>query len=1118
MGPNGLLHNKSTNYLFIVLTVLLGQTCAYAATADVSAAGSHGLILSSFGNACGVGQNDNGELGDGTNMIDRKTPVPVATLVGALNQVSIGYYHSIALKTDGTVWTWGYNGYGELGSGNTTDRSTPFSVAGLTNILAVSAGNYHTLALKGDGTVWAWGANGNGQLGDGTTVQRTAPVQVINLTNVIAIEAGLNNFSLALKSDGTVWGWGYNADGELGDGTTTGRTSPVQVLNLSGVAQIAAGQYHGLARKSDGTVWAWGYGAYGQLGNGATTSQSTIVRVGSLASATSIAAGNLHSLAVQSDGTVWAWGADANGQLGDGTTTNKSAPEQIGASVTGFSSFSRVAAGGNFSMALQANGATWAWGDNTQGELGNGSTTSSLTPVTQSACPAPPPANDGLGVSAFTSHLSASVANKFTLFVKSDGTVWGSGENSNGQVGDGTEIDRSSPVQAVNVTGATGVAAGQYHSLAVTTAGSVWSWGYNGYGQLGNGRTTDQAVPAAINGFAGAVAVAAGTNHSLVLKSDGTVWSFGANGNGQLGDTTTTSRSSPVQVVGLTGVTAIAAGGLGNYSLALKSDGTVWAWGYNADGELGNGLSASTTSPVQVAGLTNVIAIAGGGYHSLALRSDGTIWGWGYDAYGQLGDGGTAAEHNIAHVNGLTNIIAIAAGQYHSVAVKSDGTVWTWGYNTDGELGVGNTTRSSVPVQVTGLTGVLAVAAGVDDTIALTTSGSLSAWGVNDKGQFGIAAPAASTVPVASATGVINVNHLTSAISPANGGVIVITPFSPTGYYGTGSTVCLIAEPATGYIFTGWSGTPLNSAGCLALTSDSSVSANFAVWTPPSALSFKPVTPCRVVDTRRPVGPLGAPSLAAGAIRSFTVPGACGIPAQAQAYSVNLTVVPHGTLGYVTMWPTGQPQPNASTLNSPDGRVKSNAAIVPAGTGGAVSVFATDNTDAILDINGYFVPAIDSSALAFYPLTPCRVVDTRGAAGALGGPYLVGQNSRTFPVQSSPCNIPVGALAYSLNFTALPHSTLGYLTVWPTGQGQPVVSTLNAPTGAITANAAIVPAGTAGGVDLFVTDDADMIIDVNGYFAAGRQSGDIRSTTSRHAESKTAAVRRELFPLLERLS
>ena len=312
--------------------------------------------------------------------------------------------------------------------------------------------------------------------------------------------------------------------------------------------------------------------------------------------------------------------------------------------------------------------------------------------------------------------------------------------------------------------------------------------------------------PAAISGFTGAVAVAAGSYHSLALRSDGTVWGFGYNGYGQLGDGTTTNRILPVQIPGLTGVTAIAVyGGNGSpgFSLALKSDGTVWAWGYNGYGALGDGTTTNRTSPVQVAGLTNVIAIAAGGYHSLALRSDGTVWAWGYDGQGQLGDGGSSSEYNIVQVSGLTNVIAISAGNYHSVAVTSDGSVWAWGYNGDGELGDASTSSSSVPVKVIGLTGALAVSAGMNDSIALTTTGSLSAWGKNDEGQFGISTPASSTVAITSATGVILVSHLTAG--PPTGGVIVIRPFSPTGYYATGSVVCLIAEPANGYIFTGWS-------------------------------------------------------------------------------------------------------------------------------------------------------------------------------------------------------------------------------------------------------------------------------------------------------------------------
>jgi hypothetical protein len=256
-----------------------------------------------------------------------------------------------------------------------------------------------------------------------------------------------------------------------------------------------------------------------------------------------------------------------------------------------------------------------------------------------------------------------------------------------------------------------------------------------------------------------------------------------------------------------------------------------------------------------------------------------------------------------------------------------------------------------------------------------------------------------------------------------------------------------------------------------------------------SGLQFIPVTPCRIADTRNATGAFGGPELSSGSSRTFNIPqSACGIPSSAAAYSLNVTVVPNGSLNYLTIWPAGEAQPYVSTLNS-DGRVKANAAIVPAGTNGGVSVYVTDATHFILDIDGYFVPNGTSSALAFYPLTPCRIADTRNAAGPLGGPFLSGNTSRAFPILSSNCNIPSTAQAYSLNVTAVPHGPLNYLTTWPTGTTQPNVSTLNASTGAVTANAAIVPAGTGGNVSLFVYNDADVILDVNGYFAPPAAGG-----------------------------
>ncbi len=251
-----------------------------------------------------------------------------------------------------------------------------------------------------------------------------------------------------------------------------------------------------------------------------------------------------------------------------------------------------------------------------------------------------------------------------------------------------------------------------------------------------------------------------------------------------------------------------------------------------------------------------------------------------------------------------------------------------------------------------------------------------------------------------------------------------------------------------------------------------------------SGNSFYTLPPCRVADTRYAPGAFGGPVMTAGLSRSFPFPSSvCSIPSAAQAYSVNATVVPRGPLSYLTLWPTGQDRPLVSTLNAFDGQVVANAAILPAGSSGAASAFVTDMTDLILDVNGYFGTPGGAAALSFYPLAPCRVADTRGTSSTFGGPSIGGGQSRDFPVPSSGCGVPSSARAYSLNVTVVPKGALPYLTMWPTGQGQPLVSTLNSFTGRVVANAAIVPAGTNGSVSVFAAGATDVILDINGYFA-----------------------------------
>jgi hypothetical protein len=254
---------------------------------------------------------------------------------------------------------------------------------------------------------------------------------------------------------------------------------------------------------------------------------------------------------------------------------------------------------------------------------------------------------------------------------------------------------------------------------------------------------------------------------------------------------------------------------------------------------------------------------------------------------------------------------------------------------------------------------------------------------------------------------------------------------------------------------------------------------------------FVPVTPCRVVDTRAGQGTSGAfgpPAMPGGATRDFPIAGGgCPVPATALAYALNVTVVPSRPLGYLSIWPTGRTQPVVSTLNSPGGGIVANAAIVPAGTNGAISVYVTDATEVIVDINGYFAPLGAANSLPFFTLAPCRVVDTRagqGTSGAFGPPTMSGGAGRDFPLPSGACSVPGAATAYSMNATVVPQHALSYLTLWPTGVNQPFVSTLNAPSGGIVANAAIVPAGNNGSVSAFATDSTDLILDLNGYFAS----------------------------------
>ena len=867
-----------------------GQVGGLANIVAVAAGAKHSLALRSDGVLFAWGDNAYGQIGNGVTT-DQKVPLQVLTGVAF---VAAGDYHTVALKIDGTLRTWGYNAEGQLGDGGTANRSTPYQVTGIGLVGYVAAGANHTLAvLSGGGGLKAWGKNTNGQLGDGTTTRATSPVSVVGVTTATAVAGGAS-FSVSRQVDGSLASWGSNSYGQLGLGDTTQRTTPQSVTAVSAVAAVAAGGSHALALAGAGTVSAWGSNAYGSVGDGSGTNRSSPVSVPGLSSIVAIGAGLYHSLAVTNTGEVWAWGYNNYSQLGDGTTANQLSPIKI--AEAGFNwkvatpTFSPVpgtySANQSVTMACATAGATIRY-------TTNGSEPTSASPqytaavsltvsttlkarafkagladsstatgayTLKVATPTFSPAagtyttaqtvtmaiatagatirytTDGSDPTAGSTTYSAPVSVPTTTTLKAAGfkSGWTTSDIRTGTytMNFGTlAAPTFSPAPAgyldsvaVTISAAAGAtvryttdgvtpglgsavyvspisltqtttlkakawkadytdsavtygtytlkvaapilsrAAGTYPAGTTVTVTAATAGATLNYTLDGSDPTdTDPAVASgaslvlgnytlkvrsfragcdasdiatatyAVTGQLTPGSVAAGQNFSLALLPDGTVFSWGNDSNGRLGDGGTTDRWIPGGVDGLTGIVGIAAGF--THSLAVDAQGRVWSWGLNTSGQVGDGTTTERHSPVLVAGLANVVAVAAGNGFSAALKADGSLWLWGENGLGQLGLGDTTDRSSAVQV--LNGVAGLALGTSHVVAVKTDGGVWSWGLNGSSQLGDGGTTNRSTPAQVAGLASVIRVAAGQGHSLAQLATGAIYAWGDNASGQLG---------------------------------------------------------------------------------------------------------------------------------------------------------------------------------------------------------------------------------------------------------------------------------------------------------------------------------------------------------------------------------------------
>jgi len=344
---------------------------------------------------------------------------------------------------------------------------------------ALATGTFHGILLNIDGTVWTWGANILGQLGDHVPFNIN-PLYVKGLENIVALDASGWGHNLALDVNGKIWAWGYNGDGQLGDNSAPYRETPMLISGLSDITAVAAGYDHSLAIKNDGSVWAWGCNGVGQLGDNTTTKQISPVRSGSLSNIISIAAGEGHSLALESNGILWAWGYNGDGELGDGSAINRKVPVQV----SSLGNVKTITAGERHNLAIKNDNTVWAWGNNQHGQLGDGSSTNHYVPVQ---------------ILSLDNVKAVAAGSQHSLVLKGDGTVWAFGGNSEGQLGDTTYNNRTSPVKVSGLEKVILIAASGNHSFAVKNDGTLWAWGNNEYAQQGRLKPTKSNIPVKLN-------------------------------------------------------------------------------------------------------------------------------------------------------------------------------------------------------------------------------------------------------------------------------------------------------------------------------------------------------------------------------------------------------------------------------------------------------------------------------------------------------------------------------------------------------------------------------------------------------------------------------------------
>jgi alpha-tubulin suppressor-like RCC1 family protein len=741
----------------------------------------------------GLGLNQYGVLGNNTISTTTTINMPIDIFNGKFNRnitsICANFQHAMLLDDNGYVYTWGYNTYGQLGIGTFAHSYFPIRITGgaLGNdtISAISCGYSFSVAVSATtGAVYTWGNNANGNLGDGTLTTRVLPVVVGGLftdpTIIIIAAAAGGNHVITLANDGQVYTWGYNNFGQVGDASGGTRTLPVRIrAALAGVTvkSVSAGYDYTVALSNDGKVYTWGNNPRGQLGDGTIVAKYTPTKITIADNITSISAGGAYVMALSSStGFSYAWGDNQKGQIGNGATsssvvssatkvpkiytlanvtsifagtdTNYQSSYQIWDAVTCFGKFIEDPSSCSFGKGICVDYDTcqclsyYNGPDCSSFNCFNKNLTDSTTCSGKGTCVAADscicyPGYKGLDCSDVTT-----------------GFVYSLGDGSSGQIGDGYTFQPIVPSAVGGLLSGrvvSSIAAGLDFTIAIMN-GKAYSWGVNSNGQLGDGTVITRYSPVAVSGLASTTItyVEAGTSHVAAIDNTGQVWTWGYNYRGQLGnsDNSYATKLNAAVVSALSSVFAISVSCGDQFTAVLTSDGAVYAFGENAQGELGDGTNYAKNYPVQ-SGIGTmdsvyIAAISAGYTHMLAIGPFGVVYAWGDNAYGQIGDGSTAPKYSpVTCQDPLVLgkiVLAIAASYLNSYAIVSDGHIVSWGGNQQGQLGINSTFQYQASLTYTWTSLVSSpkvLAAGKDSAFAMNLTGNAQSWGYDDIGQLG---------------------------------------------------------------------------------------------------------------------------------------------------------------------------------------------------------------------------------------------------------------------------------------------------------------------------------------------------------------------------------------------